>query len=325
MKKSLTAPVKDVYKVRNWQSYNKKLCERGIITLWIEDSVLRQWRDIDVKKKVVGEAMYPDSVIQCCLILGYKYGQKLRQTTGFVSDLLRLMGKAEYAVPDYTTLSRRQKSLPVELTERWKRGEKIDVGIDSTGLKVYGEGEWKVRKHGVSKRRTWRKLHIAIDIVTQEIISVELTGNDEDDAKVGNKMLQGKTDKLRSFRGDGAYDDFAFRKTLGKDVKQIIPPPIDAVVHPMGKGTPKNPPKLYLEQRNEAIEFIKASSRAEWKIQEGYHKRSRNEVVMFRFKSTFGGHMNTRNLESQKTEVLLKCKILNTHRQVGMPIASKVA
>ena len=93
----------------------------------------------------------------------------------------------------------------------------------------------------------------------------------------------------------------------------------------MGKGTPKNPPKLYLEQRNEAIEFIKASSRAEWKIQEGYHKRSRNEVVMFRFKSTFGGHMNTRNLESQKTEVLLKCKILNTHRQVGMPIASKVA
>ena len=155
--------------------------------------------------------------------------------------------------------------------------------------------------------------------------ALRLSLNQDADAVVGNKMLQGKTEKLRSFRGDGAYDDFAFRKTLGRDVKQIIPPPIDAVVHPLSKGTPKNPPKLYLEQRNKAIECIKESSREEWKIQEGYHKRSRNEVVMFRFKSTFGGHMNTRNLVSQKTEVLLKCKILNTYRQVGMPIACKVA
>ena len=96
----------------------------------------------------------PNSVVQGCLILGYKYGQKLRQTTGFVQSLLSLMGKSDYAIPDYTTLSRRQSCLPVELTDRWERGEKINIAIDSTGLKVYGEGEWKVRKHGVSKRRT---------------------------------------------------------------------------------------------------------------------------------------------------------------------------
>jgi Transposase DDE domain len=237
MKKDLTAPLKDSYKVKNWQAYNKSLRQRGQITLWIEASVLRQWGDINPKIKVVGEQQYPSSVIQCCLILGYQYGQKLRQTTGFVGSLLALMGKGEYAVPDYTTLSRRQSCLPVEVSERWTKGEKIEIGIDSTGLKVYGEGEWKVRKHGVSKRRTWRKLHIGIDIVSQEIISVELTGNDEDDAAVAEKMLRGKIDRLRSFRGDGAYDDFHFREALGKEVKQIIPPPIDAVVHDLSKGT----------------------------------------------------------------------------------------
>ena len=189
----------------------------------------------------------------------------------------------------------------------------------------YGEGEWKVRKHGVSKRRTWRKLHIAIDIATQEIISVELTGNDEDDAAVADKMVAGKTDKLQSFTGDDAYDDFNFRKTLGNGVKQIIPPPIDAVIHDINKGTKKKPPKVFLEQRNQAIEFIKEHDRKQWKIKENYHKRSRNEVVMFRYKTSFGEHMNARKLENQKTEVILKCKILNTYRKVGMPIACKVA
>lgn len=242
----------------------------------------------------------------------------MRQTTGFVS----LLGKKDYTVPDYTTLSRRQKSIPVELTE----GEKIE--IDSTGLKVYGEGEWKVRKRGVSKRRTWRKLHIGIDIQTQEIISVELTGNDEDDAKVGQKLIQDKIHRLRSFRGDGAYDDFSLREILGEDVQQIIPPPKDAVIHPIikeGKKGSKKTLKTYLQQRNADIEFIQEHSREEWKVEVGYHKRSRNEVVMFRYKSNFGEHLNVRSLENQKTETLIKCKILNAYRKVGFPIACKVA
>jgi hypothetical protein len=96
---------------------------------------------------------------------------------------------------------------------------------------VYGEGEWKVRTHGISKRRTWRKLHIGIDVNTQEIISVSLTGNDEDDAAVAQKMIEGKTKQIKSFRGDGAYDDFSLREKLGTDIEQIIPPPKDAVIH----------------------------------------------------------------------------------------------
>jgi hypothetical protein len=322
MQASLITPAKDTYKIKNWKAYNQSLCNRGRITLWIEDSVMRSWRDIDINKKVVGEQTYPDSVILCCLILRMQYDQPLRQTSGFVGSLLFLMGKSHYAIPDYSTLCRRQNSLPVALTKRWERSENIHIAIDSTGLKVYGEGEWKVRAHGVSKRRTWRKLHIGIDINTQEIISVSLTGNDEDDAAVAQKMVEGKTEKIKSFRGDGAYDDFSLREKLGASIEQIIPPPKDAVIH---HHTKKKPLPDYLIQRNQAVESINQIGRKEWKIDSGYHKRSLNETVMFRYKTTFGGQMANRKMEHQKTEVNIKCLILNTYRRQAMPLAYKVA
>lgn len=317
-----TSPSKDSYKVKNWKRYNASLCQRGSLTLWIEDSVLRAWREVDVNQKVVGEQTYPDSVILCCLVVGMQYHQKLRQTTGFVSSLLTLLGKTEYAVPDYSTLCRRQACLPVEVSQRWQSGEKLAVAIDSTGLKVYGEGEWKVRKHGVSKRRTWRKLHIGIDLLTQEIISVELTTNSEDDAAVATRMVKGKTEKMKSFTGDGAYDDFAFREVLGSQVKQIIPPPKDAIVH---QATKRKPSKDFLQPRNEAVVFMENYSRKEWKVQQGYHQRSLNEVAMFRFKTSFTHQLKARKIENQQTEVKIKCKILNTYQQAGMPVTYKVA
>lgn len=181
---STTIPSKDTYKVKNWKAYNSSLVQRGSLTLWLEDSVLRSWRDTDVSKKVVGECVYADCVIQCCLLLGQAYHQPLRQTTGFVASLLVMLGYKDYAVPDYTTLCRRQSCLRVEVSKALAGNSKIDIALDSTGLKVYGEGEWKVRKHGASKRRTWRKLHIGIDVATQQIVLVELTTNSEDDAAV---------------------------------------------------------------------------------------------------------------------------------------------
>lgn len=319
---STTIPAKDKYKVKNWKAYNSSLVQRGSLTLWLEDSVLRSWRDTDVRKKVVGENTYAACVIQCCLLLGQVYHQPLRQTTGFVGSLLVLLGCGDYAVPDYTTLCRRQSCLPVEVSQALSSGKKLDLALDSTGLKVYGEGEWKVRKHGASKRRTWRKLHIGIDVQTQEIVCVELTSNGEDDAAVAGKMLKGKMDKLTSFRGDGAYDDFKWREVLGPDVRQIIPPSKDAVVH---LGTKKKPLPDYLQQRNQAVAFIQERDSKAWKEKEGYHRRSLNEVAMFRYKTAFTAQMRARKIKQQKTEVLLKCKILNTYRRCGMPLAYKAA
>jgi IS5 family transposase len=316
-----TIPVKDSYKIKNWKAYNKTLVQRGNVSIWLEDSVLRTWRDIDGSKIVVGEPLYGDAVIQCCLLLGIVYHQPLRQTTGFVASVLAILGHANFQVPDYTTLCRRQSCLSVEVSKALAGNKKIDIAIDSTGLKVYGEGEWKVRKHGASKRRTWRKLTIGIDVDTQEIVLVELTTNAADDAATANSMLQGKVDKLKSFRGDGAYDDFNLREILGNQVEQIIPPPRDAVMH---KGTKKKPVAAYLQQRNQAVAFIEQHGRKAWKIKEGYHRRSLNEVAMFRYKTSFSANMSARNMESQKTEVALKCKILNRYRQQGMPAAYKV-
>lgn len=322
MQKQPTIPVKDSYKIQNWKGYNKSLVQRGRIDIWLEDSVLRCWRDIDGSKIVVGEPLYADCVIQCCLLLGVVYHQPLRQTTGFVASLLGLLGHGDYAIPDYSTLCRRQRCLPVEVSKALAGNKKLDIAIDSTGLKVYGEGEWKVRKHGASKRRTWRKLTISIDVHSQQIVAVALTSNAEDDAVTGCRMLKDKVDKLESVRGDGAYDDFKFRKLLGNQVKQIIPPPRDAVVH---KARKKKPVEAYLQQRNEAVAFIADHDRTEWKIKEGYHRRSLIEVAMFRYKTIFSANMNARNLESQKREVALKCIILNRHRQQGFPVANKVA
>jgi hypothetical protein len=110
------------------------------------------------------------------------------------------MGKKHLPVPDYTTLCRRQKYLPTGIEERLYSGENLIVGINPTGLKVYGEGEWKVRKHGWSKRRTWRKLHVCMDLDTQEILCVRFTRNDEDDASVGEGMLAGSSSAYVALR-----------------------------------------------------------------------------------------------------------------------------
>ena len=243
----LTSPHKDTYKIRNWGSYNKNLESRGNVTIWLSERILRVWSNVP-KRKVVGEQQYPDCIIEACLIIGKVYKQPLRQTVGFVKSLLQMAGYSDLAVPDYTTLSRRQGLLNIVVSNRLSSGEKLHIGIDSTGLKVYGEGEWKVRKHGYSKRRTWLKLHIGLDIDTQEIVLVKLTSNSIDDAAAGREMLKGHEKKLNKFSGDGAYDDFSFRAVLGKDVEQIIPPPSDAVVQ---KATKKKPVPDYLLARQE--------------------------------------------------------------------------
>jgi hypothetical protein len=136
------------------------------------------------------------------------------------------------------------------------------------------------------------------------------------------KMIEGKIEKIKSLRGDGAYDDFSLREKLGASIEQIIPPPKDAVIH---YGTKKKPLPDYLIQRNQAVESINKIGRKEWKINSGYHERSLNETVMFRYKTSFGGEMSARKLEHQKTEMNIKCHILNTYRRQGIPIAYKVA
>ncbi|GHU14589.1 hypothetical protein FACS1894161_5280 [Spirochaetia bacterium] len=183
---------KDRYKVKNWSEYNKSLCNRGSVTLFLDAAVIEAWEKIDPKKKVVGERTYPETIIMCCHLLKNQFHLPLRQAQGFIRSIFSLMpALGTISVPDFSTLCRRQDGLPVEVSKRLGNGENLPIGIDSTGLKVYGEGEWKVRKHGWSKHRTWMKMHICIDLDTQEILVAELTGNDEADAPAAKRMLEG--------------------------------------------------------------------------------------------------------------------------------------
>ena len=225
------------------------------------------------------------------------------------------MGQWDFQVWLYlTTLSRRSSSLTIEVNH-CPNDRKVSIAVDSTGLKVYGEGEWKVRKHGAGKRRTWRKMHLGVDVVTQQIVSCELTHNSVDDAEMTGNLIDIDRE-IDDFLGDGAYDDKKGRKAVhAKGGKVILPPPKNAVIHQ--DALPG------LSSRNQDIERIGQIGRAEWKKEVGYHKRSLAEVAMFRYKTTIGNTISARKFGNQVTEIKIGCHILNVFNGCGMPNAYK--
>jgi len=315
------SPVKYNYKITNWKNYNHFLKKRGGLRVWLSATLLSVWREIDVRKITIGEQIYPDSIIEFCLTIKYLHRLPFRQTTGFVESLLAFCGYENYSVPDYSTLCRRAKDLPVTFSTSLQEKKNLDLLVDSTGIKVYGQGEWMVKKHGASKHRTWLKLHIGMDGSSQEIVANLLTDNSVDDSNAAINMFDGHQPCLSSLAGDGAYDKFFFREFLGDEVVQNIPPPCNAVVK---VGTKKEPPPPYLSQRNQAIERIKEIGRKAWKVEVGYHQRSLVETTMFRYKVTFGEKATARVIENQKTEANIKCKILNKFTQIGMPKSVRI-
>tara|TARA_Y100000031_G_C8185689_1_gene368835 strand:+ start:209 stop:1117 length:909 start_codon:yes stop_codon:yes gene_type:complete len=300
MKKS-----KDTKKnIKNWSNYNRALMSRGSLNIWIDEQI----EDIWYEDK--GKRIYTDKAIEIVLTLKFVYKLPLRQTIGLIKSVFSFMD-INLDIPDYTTISRRAKRLNIKLQKREKKV--VDLVLDSTGAKVFGEGEWKVRKHGWSKRRTWRKLHIGID-VDGEIRSVITTKNNVHDSTVVDDILRQEGSYIRSFYGDGAYDSFEVYMSLkGRDVKDIlVPPNKNAKIRIHGNSKDKYP-------RDENLRKIRKSNKKQWKINSGYHKRSLGETVMYRFKNTFGGNLSFREDIRQETEVIMKCNILNVFSGLGMP------
>ena len=220
----------------------------------------------------------------------------------------------QVAIPDFTSLAKRAKKLSVPLNARKSKG-KVFLVVDTTGLKVYGEGEWKVRKYGWSKRRTWRKWHLAVNEQTQEIEAEVLTDNAKDDTAVVDELLDQTKNVTKKFCGDGAYDKWKVYQTLSKrNIAPIIPPRRDARIKQHGNI------KLTPLPRDAAIRGCRKPERAEWKRTVGCHRRSLSETAMCRMKTIFGGRLKNRSVEGQKTEARLRCKILNHFTKLGMPI-----
>ena len=177
-----------VYRVKNWSAYHQALIARGSLTLWVDESVVSSWY-YDGPAQRGAQYTFSDQAIEMALTLRRLLNLGLRQTQGFVTSLWRLMGLEEMlVVPDYSTLSRRQADLTIALPVRPADGP-IDLVVDSTGLKVYGEGEWTARQHRASTRRTWRKLRLGINADTQEIVAQQMTDAYGDDARQLKPLL----------------------------------------------------------------------------------------------------------------------------------------
>lgn len=297
---------------RNWPKYNKGLKERGSLTFWISPDVLANWEVKEKTGKPGSTPTYSNQAIVTMVSLKSVMSLPGRALCGFVESVFQLMG-VELSVPDHTTISRRLKRLEVKLPVKPSRGKR-HVVIDSTGIKVYGEGEWKTRQHGISKRRTWRKLHLAVDEATGEILSSVVTDNSCHDSEVLGELLDEIDDPISQVDADGAYDTAACYDYIeARDAVAGIPPQRNAKI--WFHGNRKTPP----HPRDENLRRIRLVGRAKWKREINYHRRSLAETTMFRCKIAFGGKVSSRRMNRQMTELKVQCLVLNRMIQVTKP------
>lgn len=303
-------------KIINWSEYNKSLQNRGSITLWFSDDAIGAWTDWqrpESSKKDGRRGVYGDAAILCALTVRAVFHLPLRQTRGFIQSLVDVLN-LDLPLPCYTTLSNRSKSLEVPLPSSRKSGP-IDLVVDSTGLKVFGEGEWKVRTHGKSKRRVWRKLHLAVDPKSHEVVVCAFSGSSRHDSAAARTMFDGLEEDVTRVFADGAYDNETARGAIAQSgAKAAIPPRSGAALHHPGA---KRPPR---KERDGAIRSRwKYGDLKHWKKREKYHTRSLAETAMGRFKGVLGGELRARTYDTQATEVFVKAAVLNQMTSLGMP------
>jgi hypothetical protein len=163
------------YRVTNWPDYDAALVRRGELTVWLTEEAIAAWYAPATGERG-GQPIYSAIAIETALTLRLVFHQPLRQTEGLLRSIAALLD-IDIAIPDHTTLSRRGGGLAV-LPKSTGRDEPLHLLIDSTGLKIYGEGEWLDHKRGIRSPRRWRKLHLGVDADTHEVVAVELTRDD---------------------------------------------------------------------------------------------------------------------------------------------------
>jgi len=241
------------------------------------------------------------------------FGLALRQTEGFLGSLFELLC-LDLPVPDHTTLSRRAKTLGRLPLHADVGSRPIHLMVDSTGLKVHSG---KLRHP--PKNRAWRKLHIAVDAETGEVVSVELTANRAHDSVLVPRLLQHVDRGLASFSADGAYDTEAVYESVAAHAQRrgramprvLIPPRLRAQI--------TEDPAAGMRQRNRNVRSIRRQGRQGWHTDSGYSRRSLVENTMFRYKAIVGSAMRARSLSGQRVEARLGCRILNTMARLGTP------
>jgi hypothetical protein len=301
------------YRLRNWSEYNASLVNRGSLTLWIEKDIATWWLKKDKSGKPGASHTYSDRAVETCLALRLLLRLPLRQSEGLVRSLVQ-MARLSLPVPDYSTLCRRQKHLPVTLPVH-PRQQARHIVLDSTGLKVFGEGEWKVRKHGAGKRRRWKKIHLSVDEATGEVLAVLVTEAEAaDGVQLPELVLQSQQTggPVRQASADGAFEaNDTFLSEQG--IVCAIPPRKGSKIRQHG-----NCKKAPLP-RDENLRAIRRLGRRRWAPESGYSRGSLAETHMMRQKRILGSALSSRCEVSQATECRMRCLVLNRLTHLGMP------
>jgi hypothetical protein len=299
--------------IKNWSEYNAGLVRRYDVTVYLANETIFAPPECSGKRGRPVE--YSDGLIELGLTIKAIYRLPYRGLEGFISGLFKLGNCTDKPVPDYTTFCIRASEIDVKVKPSLQSGEPLHLLVDSTGLKIYGEGEWKVRTHGASKRRTWRKLHLMIDEATQQIVIADLTENSTGDQEHLPELLNTVPDDKRVGRvtADGIYDTWGCYDAAIEHGADLCTPPRKNAVVPPDKSPLANHP------RSDAIRECQERGRTPWKIENAYHCRSLVETAMFRFKTSFGERMFSRTFIRQKTGALVKANTLNIFRDLAAP------
>ena len=309
---------KATYRIRNWREYDTSLRSRGSLTFWISQELIDNWTTKEKTGERGASPTYSDAAIETLAIVKYLFRQANRQAEGLLSSIFEMM-QVNLPVPDHTTLSRRQAALDVRLPVKPKEDAR-HVVCDSTGVKVYGEGEWKVRQHGCSKRRTWRKLHFCVDEESLEIIVAGGSTNSVSDGEMLPLLLAEVGGEVSQVSADGIYDQRTCYEAInGVKARAAIPPRRGARIWQHGNTAAER------HVRDENLRSIRKQGRKKWKEEAGYHRRSLAETTVFRYKVTFGDRLQSRKIENQFNEMFIKCAILNRMIHLGRPQSYKVA
>ncbi len=306
-KRSQYKHAKSRYQVRNWSEYKAGLRKRGDLTVWLSDTALDAWR-APASGKPGGQRRYADIAIEAALTIRMVFHLPLRQAEGFLRSLAHLLD-VDLPIPDHTTLSRRLKKLGDIRCRRPATDRPIHLLIDSTGLRIHVGHMRRPPRH-----RAWRKLHLAVDADTGEILASELTSRRTRDATQVPALLGQISESFASVSADGAYDtkavyEAALERGEGRAVRVLIPPGRNAQLC--------QEPSAALRERDRNIRSIRELGRRAWHKRSGYSRRSLVENAMYRYKTIIGRSMRSRTLDGQRAEVQLASKILNTMTRLG--------
>ena len=305
----------------NSREYDQSLKNRGSLIIWFSEEAVAKWNNpVFVHKKRGGQAIYSDLAIETCVMLGLVYKQHLRQTEGFVESIIKLLN-LELKTPDYTTISRRTKKLKVSRHHRANRYP-VTLCVDSTGIKIYGEQEWQEEKYALKARKSWRKLHIAVD-ENGYIASSELTTHNISDCATIGTLLEEIDSPIDTVLADGAYDQPSTYKALiahqnqhGNEIsiKAVVPPNLGF------RAEMPDDSKLRLDNIR-----LMEQGRKRWQKHTNYGRRAKAENAIYRYKSIIGNKLKSRTFLNQKTESKVAANILNIMTKLGMPDTKKFA